>query len=163
MMADSESIYFQNHMPANVCFGCGIENQNGLHIRSYWEGEESICVWGSEPRFQGWVKIMNGGVLATIIDCHCMGTAMAAAYREEGRALGSEPYYRYATASIKIDYLKPTSNDRPVMLRAQIVEIEGRKTSLTCQAYSEGVMTARAEVVAVRVFEGEQERGSSFS
>ena len=163
MMADSESIYFQDHMPANVCFGCGIENQNGLHIRSYWEGEESICVWESEPRYQGWVKIMNGGVLATIVDCHCMGTAMAAAYREEGRALGSEPYYRYATASIKIDYLKPTSNDRPVMLRAQIVEIKGRKTNLTCQAYSEGVMTARAEVVAVRVFEGEQERGSSFS
>ena len=163
MMVEPESIYFQDNMPGNVCFGCGIENKNGLHIQSYWKGEESICLWESEPRYQGWVKIMNGGVLATIIDCHCMGTAMAAAYREEGRLLGSEPYYRYATASIKLDYLKPTPNDYPVTLRAQIVEIKGRRTTLTCQAYSEGEMTARAEVVAVRVFEGEQERGSPFT
>ena len=59
MMVEPESIYFQDHMPGNVCFGCGIENQNGLHIQSYWKGEESICLWESEPRYQGWVKIMN--------------------------------------------------------------------------------------------------------
>ena len=162
-MTQDESIYFQDHMPGNVCFGCGKENKKGLHIHSYWEGEESVCEWTSATRYQGWVKIMNGGILATLIDCHCMGTAMAAAYREEGRSLGSEPYYRYATASIKVDYLKPTPNDRPVTLRAQVVEIRGRKTSLACQAYSDGEMTARAEVVAVRVFEGEQEEGNAFA
>ena len=162
-MTEAESIYFQDHMPGNVCFGCGKENKKGLHIHSYWEGEESVCEWASDTRYQGWVKIMNGGILATLIDCHCMGTAMAAAYRQEGRSLGSEPYYRFATASIKVDYLKPTPNDRPVTLRAQVEEIKGRKTSLTCQAYSDGEMTARAEVVAVRVFEGVQEKDNPFA
>ena len=162
MMAEDESIYFQDHMPGNVCFGCGKYNDQGLHIQSYWEADESVCVWDSKERYQGWVDLMNGGILATLVDCHCMGTAMAAAYRAEGRSLGSEPYYRYATASIKVDYLKPTPNDRPVTLRAQIVESKGRKTSLTCQAYSDGRMTARAEVVAVRVFEGVQEQGNPF-
>lgn len=163
MMTEAESIYFQDHMPGNVCFGCGKFNDKGLHIQGYWEGDESVCVWNSEERYQGWVKIMNGGILATLIDCHCMGTAMAAAYREEGRSLGSEPYYRYATASIKVDYLKPTPNDRPLTLRAQVVEIKRRKTHLTCQVYSDGEMTAQAEVVAVRVFEGEQEEGNPFA
>ena len=150
-------------MPGNVCFGCGKENPEGLHIQSSWEGEDSVCVWNSETRYQGWVELMNGGILATLIDCHCMGTAMAAAYREEGRSLGSEPYYRYATASIKVDYLKPTPNDRPITLRAQVVEISGRKTRLTCQVYADGEVTARAEVIAVRVFEGVEEQGNPFS
>ena len=163
MTAESETIYFQDYMPGNVCFGCGKENPQGLHIQSFWEGEDSVCEWTSEERYHGWVKIMNGGILATLIDCHCMGTAMAAAYREEARSLDSEPYYRYATASIKVDYLKPTLNDRPVTLRAQVVEMKGRKTRLTCQIYSGDEMTARAEVVAVRVFEGAEEEGNPFS
>jgi len=150
-------------MPGNVCFGCGKENLEGLHIQSSWEGEDSVCVWNSETRYQGWVELMNGGILATLIDCHCMGTAMAAAYREEGRSLGSEPYYRYATGSIKVDYLKPTPNDRLITLRAQVVEISGRKTRLTCQVYADGEVTARAEVIAVRVFEGVEEQGNPFS
>ncbi len=162
-MTETEKIYFQDHMPGNICFGCGKYNDKGLHIQSYWEGEESVCVWNSAERYQGWVDIMNGGILATLIDCHCMGTAMAAAYREEGRALGSEPYYRYATASIKVDYLKPTPNTRPVTLRAQVVEIRGRKVSLTCQAYSDDIITARAEAVAVRVYEGVEEEGNPFA
>lgn len=162
-MSEQESIYFQDHMPGNVCFGCGKYNDKGLHIQSYWEGDESVTVWSSEQRYQGWVNVMNGGILATLIDCHCMCTAMAAAYRDEGRPLSSEPYYRYATASITVDYLKPTPNDRPVTLRAQVVEIKGRKVRLTCQAYSNGEMTAQAEAVAVRVHEGVQEEGNPFS
>ena len=149
-------------MPGNVCFGCGKENQKGLHIQSSWKGDEAVCLWNSATRYQGWVKLMNGGILATLIDCHCMGTAMAAAYREEGRLLDSEPYYRYATASIKVDYLKPTPNDQPLTLRAQVVKIKGRKTSLTCQAFSNGEMTARAEIIAVRVYEGVEEEGNPF-
>ena len=163
MISESESMPFQDHMPGNVCFGCGKENPEGLHIQSSWEGEDAVCVWNSETRYQGWAKLMNGGILATLIDCHCMGTAMAAAYREEGRPLDSEPYYRYATASIKVDYLRPTPNDRPVTLRAQVVEMKNRKTRLTCQVYADNEVTARAEVIAVRVFEGVEEQDNPFS
>ncbi len=157
-----EESYFQKYMPDNVCFGCGEANPEGLHIHSFWEGEESVCVWNSEPRYQGWNGLMNGGILATLIDCHCMGTATAAAYREEGRPLGSEPYYRYATARITVNYLKPTPNDRPITLRAQVVEIKGRKTQLTCQAYVDNLQTAEADVIGVRVYEGVADPTSPF-
>lgn len=158
-----ENEYFQRYMPGNICFGCGEANPDGLHIHSFWEGEESVCVWSSEPRYQGWEGLMNGGILATLIDCHCMGTAMAAAYQHEGRALDSEPQYRYATARITVNYLKPTPNDRPITLRARVLEIKGRKAHLTCQAYVDGVQTAEADVIGVRVFEGKAEPGSPFS
>lgn len=158
-----ESPAFQDYMPGNICFGCGKENPKGLHVRSWWEGEESVAVWNSEARYQGWKGLMNGGILATLIDCHCMGTAMAAAYQAEGRELGSEPHYRYATAHIALDYLKPTPNDVPITLRAQVLEIQGRKVRMTCQAYAEDLMTAKAEVLGVRVFEGKHDEGSPFS
>ena len=62
-----------------------------------------------------------------------------------------------------MDYLRPTPNDRPITLRAQVVEIKGRTTRLTCQAYTDREVTARAEVIAVRVFEGVEEQGNPFS
>jgi acyl-coenzyme A thioesterase PaaI-like protein len=157
-----EKQYFQDFMPGNVCFGCGSENPEGLQIKSYWEGEEAVCIWMSEPKYHGWEKVMNGGILATLIDCHCMCSAMAAAYREEGRELGTDPPYRYATAEITVRYLKPTPNDRPVELRAKVVEIQGRRTRLTCEVFVDGVKTAEGDATGVRVFEGSAKDGSIF-
>ena len=146
--------YFQDHMPGNVCFGCGRDNHNGLQISSYWDGEEAICVWNSEEKYQGWKGIMNGGILATVIDCHTMGVAMAWAYKKENRPLDSQPEYRYATGTITVKYLRPTSNLHPVELRARVTEVKGRKTVLVCDVYSNGEKTAVADVVAIRVFDG---------
>lgn len=157
-----EKDYFQDHMPGNVCFGCGRDNHEGLKISSYWEGEEAVCVWHSEEKYQGWKGIMNGGILATLIDCHTMGTAMSAAYREENRPLDSLPEYRYATGTISVKYLKPTSNLHPVELRAKVTEIKGRKTVMVCDVYSDGNLTAKAEVVAIRVFDSSKADNSVF-
>ena len=150
-------------MKGNVCFGCGINNPDGLQIKSYWENDESVCRWTSQTKYHGWEKVMNGGVLATLIDCHCMGTAMAAAYQAEGRDLGSDPQYRYATAEISVRYLKPTPNDRPIELRAKVVKTKGRRTWLKCEVFVDGIKTAEAEAIGVRVFEGSAEEGSIFT
>jgi len=154
--------YFQDHMPGNICFGCGSMNPNGLQIKSYWEGDEGVCVWQPVPNYRGWENVTNGGILATIIDCHSMGTALAAAYRAEDRPMASDPIYRYATASISVRYLKPTPNDRPVTLRAKVIEVRGRKTRLSCQVSVDGQITAEAEVLGVRVIEGAPVEGSAF-
>ena len=156
-------IYFQDHMPGNVCFGCGADNPDGLQIKSYWEGEESVCIWHSEEKYHGWRNILNGGILATLIDCHCMGTAMAAAYKAEGRALNSDPEYRYATGTLTVKYLKPTPNDQPVELRATVLEIKGRKVVMKCEIYSDSVHTATADVIAIRVFDSSKDTNSVFA
>ena len=147
---------FQDHMPGNICFGCGKDNHEGLQIKSYWEGEEAICIFHSEEKYQGWKGLLNGGIMATLVDCHSMCTAMAGAYRAENRNLDSQPEYRYATGTMTIKYLKPTSNDIPVELRATIKEIKGRKVTVDCRVLSEGQLTAMAEVIAIRVFDSSQ-------
>lgn len=150
------SQYFQDYMHENVCFGCGINNAEGLHIKSFWEGEESVCIWKSEEKHHGWANLMNGGIIATVIDCHCMGTAMAYAYREENRPLDTLPEYRYATGTLNVKYLKPTSNLEPIELRAVVTEAKGRKVVMHCDVYSQGIQTATAEVVAIRVFDSSE-------
>ncbi len=154
--------YFQDHMPGNICFGCGRENHEGLRISSYWEGDESVCIWHSKDKYQGWKGILNGGILASLFDCHAMCTAMAAAYKAEGRGLDSMPLYHYATASLEIDYHKPTRNDVPIEIRATVEEYRGRKVVLACRSFSDGLHTASARVVAVRVFDSSKDDQSKF-
>ena len=147
-------------MPENVCYGCG-HNPQGLHIKSFWEGDESVCKWESEEKYHGWSNLMNGGIMATLIDCHCMGTAMADAYKRENRSLDSMPEYRYATGTLSVKYLKPTPNDQ-VELRARVVEVKGKKTVLKCDFFSsDGKKTAEADVVAIRVFDSSQGQGEN--
>lgn len=152
----SKTDFFQDHMPENVCFGCG-KNHEGLNIKSFWEGEEAVCKWESEEKYHGWANLLNGGILATLVDCHCMGTAIAYAYKIEERDLDSKPVYRYATGTLSVKYLKPTPNDKTVELRAKVIEVKNRKTILKCEVFSSGILTAEADVVAIRVYDSSVE------
>ena len=80
----------------------------GTSIKSYWEGEEAVCKFTPEPCHTAIPGYVYGGMIASIIDCHGTGTAAAAAYRAEGRPMDSEPLLRYVTASLHVNYLKPT-------------------------------------------------------
>jgi acyl-coenzyme A thioesterase PaaI-like protein len=153
--------YFQDHMPENVCFGCGSQHPEGLRIKSYWENELAVCVWQPEEKYHGWSDLLNGGIMATLIDCHCMGSAMAYAYQSENRSLDSEPIYRYATGTLAVKYLKPTSTHHPVRIEAKIVNVKGRKTEMKCEFFSQGEKTAEAEVVGIRVYDSSQQTGNN--
>lgn len=155
--------YFQDYMGPNVCYGCGKDNDKGLQIQSYWEGDEAICEWQGEEHHHGWPTIMNGGIMATLIDCHCMCTAMAHAHKEEGRSMDSQPIYRFVTGTMNIRYMKPTSNLSPVRLVAKVIESKGRKVSLICTFFSEGVKTAEAEVIAIRVLDSSEGKEAVWS
>jgi acyl-coenzyme A thioesterase PaaI-like protein len=153
--------YFQDYMPGNVCFGCGKEHPEGLQIKSFWEGETGVCHWQPAEKYHGWANLLNGGILATLVDCHCMCTAMAHAYRLEKRELDTEPVYRYATGTLSVKYLKPTSTLHPVSLKATILEVKNKRTNLLCEVFSEGVKTAEAQVVAIRVYDSSQPQANN--
>jgi acyl-coenzyme A thioesterase PaaI-like protein len=143
---------FQDQIPENFCYGCGPENPVGLRIRSLWAGNEALCVFqpaayhAAGPR-----HILNGGIIATLIDCHAICTAIAHAYHAENRAIGSDPAIWYATASLAVRYLRPTPLDRLVTVRARVVETRLKRTTLVCALSADDVECVQAEVVAVRV------------
>lgn len=143
---------FQDQIPDNHCFGCGPHNANGLRIKSYWDGDEAVSTFTPQPfHMAGPTNVLNGGIIGTVIDCHCICTAFADAYRREGRAIGSAPRLWYATASMKVDYLRPTPIDQPLTLRAKVIEAGPKKTRISCSLTADGVECARGEVLAIRV------------
>ncbi|MCK4680946.1 PaaI family thioesterase, partial [bacterium] len=92
-----------------------------------------------------------GGLIASLVDCHSTGTAAAASYRAEGREMDTEPAFRFVTASLHVDYLKPTPLGVPLELRGVVKEIKGRKVIVTTTVSAEGEVCARGEVVTVQM------------
>jgi acyl-coenzyme A thioesterase PaaI-like protein len=144
---------FQEYYPDqwSHCYGCGRLNDHGLQIKSYWDGDESVCTYLPRPYYIAIPGFVYGGLIASLIDCHGTGTAAAAAYRAEKRPMDSKPAARYVTASLHVDYLKPTPLGETVELRGTVSEIKGRKTIVDISLSAGGEITARGQVVAVRI------------
>jgi acyl-coenzyme A thioesterase PaaI-like protein len=135
----------------SVCYGCGRLNPHGHQIKSYWDGEESVCRFVPQPYHTAIKGYVYGGLIASVVDCHGTGTAAAAAFRAAGRPMGSEPDFRFVTASLHVDYLKPTPIDAPMELRGRVEEIKGRKITVSVTVTSKGQVCARGRVVAVQL------------
>lgn len=136
----------------NHCFGCGPDNPEGLRLKSFARGEEYVAHWGGRASMTAGPKhILNGGIIATIIDCHSVCSALADAYRREGRAIGSDPLFWYVTASLHVHYRKPTPLAGPIVLRSRVASVSGKRTTVSCQLLAGDEERVRGEVVAVRV------------
>jgi acyl-coenzyme A thioesterase PaaI-like protein len=143
----------QDAWPNATCYGCGPANPVGLHIKSYWsdDGSEVVCTFQPQPQYNaGFPNVMYGGLVASLMDCHSIWTAIAWTYREEGREHGSLPAISYVTGNLNVRFLKPTALDKPVVLRARVTDLQPRKAIVACSLYSGDEETARAEVLAVR-------------
>lgn len=144
---------FQDYYPDAMahCYGCGRLNEYGHQIKSYWDGDESVCHFRPRPYHIAIPGYVYGGLLASLIDCHGTGTAAAATYRAENRAMDSEPAFRFLTASLHVDYLKPTPLGIELQIRAKVKEIKGRKVTIAEWINANGMTTVRGEIVAVQV------------
>jgi acyl-CoA thioesterase FadM len=65
--------------------------------------------------------------------------------------MGSEPAARFVTASLNVDYLKPTPLEETLVLRGTITEVKGRKVIVDIDLSVDGDVTARGRVIAVQV------------
>jgi acyl-coenzyme A thioesterase PaaI-like protein len=144
---------FQDHYPDDLahCYGCGRLNQHGHQLKSYWDGDETIAQFTPKEHHIAIPGFVYGGLIASLIDCHGTGTAAAAAYREAGRGWDSDPPLRFVTASLKVDYLRPTPLGVPLEIRGTIEEVSGRKVVVAATVSAEGEICARGRVVAVQM------------
>lgn len=147
---------FQDYYPDDLayCYGCGRLNEHGYQIKSYWEGDEAVSHFKPKPYHTAVPGYVYGGLIASLIDCHSTGTAAAARYRAENRPMDSLPAIRFLTASLKVDYLKPTPIDTVLELRATVEEIKGRKVTVEVRLYANNDICARGKVITVQMPEG---------
>ena len=143
---------FQDYYPDNVaqCYGCGRLNEHGLQIKSYWEGDETVCHFRPDritghPR----LRLRRADRVADRLprDRHRGRRDVPG----EGRAMDTEPPLRFVTASLHVDYLRPTPIDAVLELRGQVKELRGRKVIVAVTLAAPGEVCARGEVVCVRM------------
>jgi len=151
-MTDAPSA-IQDHYPDEfaVCYGCGRLNAHGLHVRTFLEGDEGVATFSPRPEHTAVRGFVYGGLIASLVDCHGIGTAAALMERAAGRAVGAGPAPRYVTASLHVDYIAPTPHGPTLTLRARVVESGARKAVVEVDVLADGVTTARGRVVAVAI------------
>lgn len=136
------------YAPNSSCFGCGPKNEMGLRIKSFTSGEYVVCDWAPRPYHASFAGAVSGGILSTLLDCHCNWTAAYAlmAARGEPRPPGT------VTAEYSIKFLKPTPCAGTLHLTARAVSVEGSKVTVEGSLEAGGSTTAtlRGTFVAVR-------------
>ncbi len=141
----------QDHYPDDFahCFGCGRLNARGHLIKSYVEGDEVVSHFTPRPEHTALPGFVYGGLIASLIDCHAMATAAAAAEHAAGRNIGDGPAPRFVTAQLSVAFLRPTPIGGELVLHARVAERSERKAIVEVELSANGVVTARGNVVAV--------------
>lgn len=133
------------------CYGCGRLNPDGLQIKSVWNGNEAIARFTPRSYHTAISGYVYGGLLASLIDCHGTGTAAAAAYAAAGREPGTAPYLRFVTASLRVNFLRPTPLGPELIIHGRVKEMAGRKVVIEAWIEVDGETTVQGEVVAVQI------------
>ena len=152
----SEKAFQDYYAPAfSHCYGCGPSNEHGMHIKSYWldkEKKETFARYTPKPwHTGGYPENVYGGLIAALIDCHGNGTALAAGYMHEGRAMDTEPALRYVTGNLTLNFKKPTPMDGELELRAKITEVTDKKVVMDVSLLAHGQVTVDGSMVCVRL------------
>lgn len=141
------------------CYGCGRLNEQGHRIRSFWDGDETVARFTPEPFHTAVPGYVYGGLIASLIDCHGTGSAALAAARAEGIEPGPETdpsrVPRFVTASLQVEFERPTPLGPELEVRGRIVDRSDRKVIVRETVYAEEEPTATGRVVAVRMPEAE--------
>jgi acyl-coenzyme A thioesterase PaaI-like protein len=138
------------YAPANRCFGCGPANEKGLRIKSRAKGDELVAEWTPEPHHEAFTGMLNGGIIGTLLDCHSNWTAAWHLMTRDG--LEAPPCT--VTSEFHVKLLRPTPSDRPVTLRARVVDGAADRATVEASLESGGRVTATCRGVFVAVKEG---------
>lgn len=145
--------FVQDYYPEDFshCYGCGRLNTAGYRLKTSWQNGESLTRFTPQPAHASVPGFVYGGLIASLIDCHAMATAAAAVEHRAGRAVGTGDMPRFVTAALKVDYLRPTPLGPPLEIRGRVREYGTKKVVVDVTLSAAGEVTARGEVVAVRL------------
>ena len=93
------------------CFGCAPDNEAGVKMEFYEDGDEIVSIWKPEQKYQSWINTLQGGIQAVLLDEIC-GWVVSRKLQTTG-----------VTSKMETRYLKPVSTkDEYLVLRASIKE-----------------------------------------
>jgi acyl-coenzyme A thioesterase PaaI-like protein len=152
-MSDERPLQDQIHKdnPIRNCFGCGANNEHGLRIKSFNDGDDIVAHWKPHGAHCSYPGFLNGGIASTLIDCHSAWAAFALECRERGLNPQERPEDLPAgwTKTLKVEFLRPTPITDEVVLRAKVVRKGNTSRTVECSLYADGEECVKGEVVIV--------------
>ena len=141
----------ERYAPKARCFGCGPANPIGLHVASRPSADDPavlVACWTPLPDHEAFGGVVNGGILGTLLDCHANWTAAWHLMRSRGQDRPPTT----VTLEYAIRMRRPTPSDRPVEIRAWVVDSSADRATVGAEISSDGTVTAtgRGTFVAVR-------------
>ncbi|HIT80634.1 MAG TPA: PaaI family thioesterase [Candidatus Caccoplasma merdavium] len=99
------------HKEGYYCFGCAPNNDAGVKMEFYEDGDEVVSVWKPQQKYQGWIDTLHGGIQAVLLDEICAWVIL--------RKLQTTG----VTSKMETRYMKSIATTDPyVILRAHITE-----------------------------------------
>jgi acyl-coenzyme A thioesterase PaaI-like protein len=146
-MSPDEPCVQERYAPSNACFGCGPANPKGLRIRSFERDGGLWATWTPEPHHEAFPGVLNGGIIGTLLDCHCNWAA--AVWLMRAGAAPSPPCT--VTADYAITLKRPCPTDGPLTVVARVVESTGDRCVVEGSLEAQGKVRAlcRGTFVAV--------------
>ncbi|MDH3261574.1 MAG: PaaI family thioesterase [Acidimicrobiia bacterium] len=132
--------------PDGLCFGCGPANEDGLRLESFPDGNEVVARWSASPIHRAGPEVVAGGIVGTLLDCHTGAAVLRAVWERDGKV----PYVDgapWVTRSYQVELRRATPLDRPIELRAKVVELDEDRAVAQGHIEVDGKVTAtiRAE------------------
>jgi acyl-coenzyme A thioesterase PaaI-like protein len=117
----------QQFAEKSICFGCGPANEYGFQVNSFVVGNKVIAHWKAKPYHNAFPNVLNGGVIGTLLDCHCNWAG--AWYLMQDQLLTQPPCT--VTFEYTIKLLRPTPMDAEITLEAELEAIQGNRVIVT--------------------------------
>ncbi|NKE06223.1 PaaI family thioesterase [Mesobacillus selenatarsenatis] len=132
------------------CYGCGRMNEHGHHFRTGWDGEKTVSIYNPKKEHMAMPGFVYGGVIGSFVDCHGTGSAALYLHRKNGfePGDGAEPP-RFVTASLHVDFMKPTPQGTALKAIGTVHEIHPKKYRVETEVYAGQTLCAKGEVIAV--------------
>ena len=139
---DGPSSLQERYFAELACFGCGPANPKGLRLRSFDAGDGKVRAhFRPWPEHDNGLGFLNGGIIATVLDCH---SAVAMMTTAEQRGLVPDGTLPYVTAGIDLRYLRPSPLHEPVELTAWAVSANDDEILVDAELWWQGKVRATA-------------------
>lgn len=113
------------------CFACGKENPIGLQLKFEYTPEGVLANFMPVREFQGFVNILHGGIITTLMD-----EAMAHAIIAKG--------YQGVTARMEVKFQKPVIMNELVVVRGKILWEKRKLIKASSEIEQNGEIKAQA-------------------
>jgi acyl-coenzyme A thioesterase PaaI-like protein len=109
--------------PGLMCYGCGPANPDGLHLRSFREDDLTVAEFVPRAEHDNGFGFVNGGIIATVLDCHGAATVLWEADARHWQAAEGAPL-PFITAGFDVKFLRPTPLGPVLRLTASPLSID---------------------------------------